>query len=212
MFRRSKPHNACQRLRTAVETMPRPAREAMLRGIDSNTIIVGAYSDPSSKGICPMLAAHRNGGRTDLASFARSWDRYTDARRPRLATKREVRTLRSLLIGSLATEDGPADSLVALAGDIRRERAEVEARIATEVAEARPDAPPEGPSHVSEPVPTGETSRTPELRRRSRWAWILPARSLEVYNDRVAAASEQYAERSADDVLGESARHAAASN
>ena len=44
-----------------------------------------------------MLAAHRNGGRTDLASFARSWDRYTDARRPRLATEREVRTLTSLL-------------------------------------------------------------------------------------------------------------------
>ena len=102
MLLRRKPHNACQRLRSAVEAMPRPAREAMLRGIDANTIIVGAYTDSSSGGICPMLAAHRNGGRTDLASFARSWDRYTDARRPRLATEREVRTLRSLLVGSLA--------------------------------------------------------------------------------------------------------------
>ena len=92
-----RPRNACQRLRTAVEAMPRPSREAMLRGIDDNTIIVGAYTDRDSGGICPMLAAHRNGGRTDLASFARSWDRYTDARRPRLATEREVRTLRSLL-------------------------------------------------------------------------------------------------------------------
>lgn len=212
MFRRTKPHNACQRLRTAVETMPRPAREAMLRGIDSNTIIVGAYSDPASKGICPMLAAHRNGGRTDLASFARSWDRYTDARRPRLATKREVRTLRALLIGSLAVEDGPADSLVALAGDIRRERAASATRIAAE-AEATPAAAPAtgqpGPEHVSKPAPTGETSRTRELRSRSRWAWIVPARSLDVYNDRVAAAFEQYAERSADDVIGEPARHAA---
>ena len=27
-----------------------------------------------------MLAAHRNGGRTSLASFARAWDRYTGAR------------------------------------------------------------------------------------------------------------------------------------
>ncbi len=26
-----------------------------------------------------MLAAHRNGGRTSLASFARAWDRYTGA-------------------------------------------------------------------------------------------------------------------------------------
>ena len=190
--------------------MPRPAREAMLRGIDSNTIIVGAYTDPSSRGICPMLAAHRNGGRTDLASFARSWDRYTDARRPRLATKREVRTLRALLIGSLAVEDGPVETLVALAGDIRRERAEVAARAAAAETEVTPAAPTTAePEHVSEPVPTGETSRTSELRRRSRWAWILPARSLDVFNDRVAAASEQYAERSADDVIGEPARHAA---
>ena len=51
----------------------------MLRGIDSNRIIVGAYVDPSSGGICPMLAAHRNGGRTDVAAFARAWDEYTDA-------------------------------------------------------------------------------------------------------------------------------------
>ena len=209
MLRRSKPHNACQRLRTAVETMPRPAREAMLRGIDSNTIIVGAYTDPSSRGICPMLAAHRNGGRTDLASFARSWDRYTDARRPRLATKREVRTLRSLLIGSLAVEDGPADSLVALAGDIRRERAEIATRIEAENEAAPATAAAPEPERISDPVPTGETNRTPELRRRSRWAWILPARSLDVFNDRIAAASEQYAERSADEVLGEPARHAA---
>ena len=69
----------------------------MLRGIAANRIIVGAYVDPSSGGICPMLAAHRNGGRTDLASFARAWDEYTGARRPRRATRREVAQLRSLL-------------------------------------------------------------------------------------------------------------------
>ena len=51
----------------------------MLRGIDSNRIIVGAYVDPASGGVCPMLAAHRNGGRTDVAAFARAWDEYTDA-------------------------------------------------------------------------------------------------------------------------------------
>ena len=40
-----------------------------------------------------MLAAHRNGGRTSLASFARAWDRYTGApRRPRPATERELNT------------------------------------------------------------------------------------------------------------------------
>jgi hypothetical protein len=92
------------RLRAAVEAMPRHAREAMLRGIETNTIIVGAYTDPASGGICPMLAAHRNGGRIDLASFARSWDRYTDAEGPRPATRREIRTLVALLESSLVDE------------------------------------------------------------------------------------------------------------
>jgi len=99
--RNKRPRNACMRLRAAVEAMPRHAREAMLRGVESNTIIVGAYTDPASSGICPMLAAHRNGGRIDLASFARSWDRYTDADGPRLATGREIRTLVALLRSSL---------------------------------------------------------------------------------------------------------------
>ncbi|MCB0875537.1 MAG: hypothetical protein KDB46_05000 [Solirubrobacterales bacterium] len=87
--------------------MPRHAREAMLRGIETNTIIVGAYTDPISGGICPMLAAHRNGGRINLASFARSWDRYTDADRPRPATQRELRTLVALLESSLVDEVPP---------------------------------------------------------------------------------------------------------
>ena len=121
-MQRRKPRNACQRLRTAVEAMPRPAREAMLRGIDANTIIVGAYSDRASGGICPMLAAHRNGDRTDLASFARSWDRYTDARSPRLATEREVRALRSLLVSSLVADAGVDGSLAEIANRIRRDR------------------------------------------------------------------------------------------
>jgi hypothetical protein len=102
--RNKRPRNACLRLRAAVEAMPRSSREAMLRGIAANTIIVGAYTDRDSGGICPMLAAHRNGGRTDLASFARSWDRYTDATDPRPATKREIRTLVALLESSL-TDD-----------------------------------------------------------------------------------------------------------
>src|SRR6476620_8122159 len=58
----------------------------MLEGIDTNEIIVGAYTDRDGR-VCPMLAAHRNGGRTSLASFARAWDRYTCARRPRPATE-----------------------------------------------------------------------------------------------------------------------------
>ena len=66
-----------RRLRAAVERLPQHTKEAMLRGIASNRIIVGAYVDSTSGGICPMLAAHRNGGRTDVAAFARAWDEYT---------------------------------------------------------------------------------------------------------------------------------------
>jgi hypothetical protein len=79
----------------------------MLEGIDANRIIVGAYTDRQG-GVCPMLAAHRNGGRTSLASFARAWDRYTGARRrPRPATDRELITLRAMLEASIALDETP---------------------------------------------------------------------------------------------------------
>jgi hypothetical protein len=56
-------------LRIAIDCMPLRSRKAMLGGIEANNIIVGAYTDRHG-GVCPMLAAHRNGGRTDLASIA----------------------------------------------------------------------------------------------------------------------------------------------
>jgi hypothetical protein len=93
----------------------------MLRGIDANPIIAGGYTDKRAGGICPMLAAHRNGGRTDLASFARAWDRFTGAQRPRLATGRELRALRSYIELSLLEDEQP-DSLTEFARRIRRER------------------------------------------------------------------------------------------
>ena len=80
----------------------------MLDGIAAGRIIVGAYTDRQG-GVCPMLAAHRNGGRTSLASFARAWDRYTGApRRPRRATERELTTLRAMLEASIAIEAVPS--------------------------------------------------------------------------------------------------------
>jgi hypothetical protein len=80
----------------------------MLAGIEANRIIVGAYTDRQG-GVCPMLAAHRNGGRTSLASFARAWDRYTRARgRPRSATDREVNTLRAMLEASVTLDETPS--------------------------------------------------------------------------------------------------------
>ena len=74
----------------------------MLRGIRSNRVIVGAYVDKRG-GVCPMLAAHRNGGRTNFGTFARAWDAFTGAkqRKPRRASRREVRTLEGYLEMSL---------------------------------------------------------------------------------------------------------------
>ena len=108
-------------LRTAIDCLPLQTRRAMLSGVDSNRIIVGAYTDKKG-GVCPMLAAHRNGGRTSLASFARAWDRYTGVRRPRLATERELNTLRTMLEASIALDELPDISAVAREAQTRRER------------------------------------------------------------------------------------------
>jgi hypothetical protein len=103
-MRRSRP---ARDLRTAIDCLPLQTRKAMLSGVESNRIIVGAYTDRSG-GVCPMLAAHRNGGRTSLASFARAWDRYTGVRRPRPATERELTTLKTMLEASIAIDELPA--------------------------------------------------------------------------------------------------------
>ncbi len=84
----------------AVECLPEHTKVAMLEGIAANTIIVGAYTDRSG-GVCPMLAAHRHGGRTNLLAFAKAWDRFCGAKRPRVATERELGILRSHLEASM---------------------------------------------------------------------------------------------------------------
>jgi hypothetical protein len=187
------------RLRAAVDSMPRHSREAMLRGIDSNRIIAGAYADPTSGGVCPMLAAHRNGGRTDLSSFARCWDFFTGARRPRLATRREIRTLRSYLEMSLIDTPYAEEPISVVADRLRAERegwrreAELEVEVPAELPPEERPAPP----------PTGERDRGPELRRRRGWAWIRPTRSYDEYRRRIAHASEQLGEQRAAELLAE---------
>jgi hypothetical protein len=79
--------------------LPIETKQAMLAALDSETIVTGAYTHDG--GVCPMLGAHRRGGRTDRESFARCWDRYTGAAKGRRATEREIRTLRCMLEASL---------------------------------------------------------------------------------------------------------------
>jgi len=101
-------------LRRAIDCLPLATRRAMLEGIRTNDIIVGAYTDRAG-GVCPMLAAHRCGGRTSFVSFARAWDRFTAAKRPRQATERELRVLVAHLEASILDEERASDLARAIA-------------------------------------------------------------------------------------------------
>ena len=102
-----------EQMRGVVDCLPYETKLAMLVGIDRYEIIAGAYSDRSGR-VCPMLAAHRCGGRTDFRSFARAWDRFTGARkRSRRASERELRTLRAQLEQSAWREEQMRDAIVA---------------------------------------------------------------------------------------------------
>jgi hypothetical protein len=120
------------RLRTAIDCLPERTRRAMLEGVRANRIVVGAYTDGHG-GICPMLAAHRNGGRTSFLSFARAWDAFARAEDVRPATARELRVLEDLLVASLADEPGgdTTDLAAAIAehqAAVRRRKREIVAR------------------------------------------------------------------------------------
>ena len=116
-------------LRLAIDCLPLRTREAMLAGVRSNEIIVGAYTDRAG-GVCPMLAAHRCGGRTSFVSFARAWDRFASAKRARRASARELRLLEQHLEASILAERGRTDLGAAIADHqaLVRERKADEAR------------------------------------------------------------------------------------
>ena len=87
------------------------------------------------------------------------------------------------------TRIGSDVSLTAIAKQIRAERREVE---------ERGDAP-------KRPRP-GDRNRARELRRRSRWSWLRPARRYDVYQATLAAASEQVSEQRVDELLSDPER------
>jgi hypothetical protein len=150
----------------------------MVDGVMANRIIVGAYTDRRG-GVCPMLAAHRRGGRTNFASFARAWDRYTGAKgRPRPATQRELRTLVFMLEASLFCDERELDDL---AGAIARLKAAKAERVRRD---------------------SGERDRTGELRHRPGWAWLRLFRRYDDYE----AALERELER-VESTNGDHAEH-----
>lgn len=120
-------------LRRAIDRLPVSTREAMLEGIRSNPIVAGAYTD-NNGGICPMLAAHRHGGRTTQLAFARSWDALAGATRVRRATQRELRILEGQLQASLLKDAGWVDLGAAIA-DHEALKAKHDAALAAAAAE-----------------------------------------------------------------------------
>ena len=168
----------------AIHSLPRTTRIAMLQGIAANDIIVGAYTN--GQGICPMLAAHRNGGRTNLISFAKAWDRYafsgSRVTTARPATARELLVLRTHLEASLLEEDAPTADLAAAI--------ESHQRLASrrELAQAPPRPPaarrrqprPGNPARRPQPRP-GDPDRSQELRSRPGWSWTRLFRRYDEY-------------------------------
>jgi hypothetical protein len=149
-----RPRATIQQLSEAVQSLPRPTRIAMLEGLDAGPIIAGAYT--SGDGICPMLAAHRAGGRCDAAFFADAWDQFAfrdERRRRRVARRvndRELRILRTQLQASLLDEELAEESLR------------------------------EAPHEHREPRP-GDRDRAAELRGRAGWAWSRLFRRYDEY-------------------------------
>jgi hypothetical protein len=155
---RARRRRPAHELRMAIDRLPMATRQAMLDGIESNRIIVGAYVDRRG-GVCPMLAAHRKGERTSLVSFAQAWDRYTHANgRARQATDRELCALRAMLEASLTV-------------DAQGDRGEPP----LPSAKRRSSGPPRAPRD------TGERDRTSELRDRPGWAWLRLFRRYDEY-------------------------------
>ena len=157
-------------LRTAIDCLPVETRVAMLHGVRANDIIVGAYTDRRG-GVCPMLAAHRCGGRTDFLSFPRAWDRFAGAKgRARHASERELRILTTHLEASLLAEE--RSDLQSAIDDHRR------------LASRRAQEP--GP--VAEPhrVRPGDPNRANELAGRPGWSWLRPFRRWDDYERALA--------------------------
>jgi hypothetical protein len=101
LIRERRAQRRAHELNLAVRALPLRTRQAMLAAAQSDDLIAGAYTDSRGRN-CPMLAAHRRGAPTHARGFPCAWDRFTGARRPRPATRRELDVLIALLEESIA--------------------------------------------------------------------------------------------------------------
>jgi hypothetical protein len=165
-----------------VDCLPHETRIAMLDGLQRFQIIAGAYSDRGG-GVCPMLAAHRCGGRTDFRSFARAWDTFTGARRGRRATERELRTLTAQLEASLWNDEPVLD--------LRREAER--AKEAKEQSKKQAKAQSKKQAKAG-PDQGGSGEHSAKRSRRPVRAWLRPFRAWDDYRAAVATAHRQVAQ------------------
>jgi hypothetical protein len=122
------PRDPITALQRAIRCLPAATREAMLVGIKEHPIVAGAYTDGRG-GICPMLAAHRHGGRTTHLNFSRAWDALARTSKVRRATPRELRILEDLLTASLLQEpQGFAQVIAEHRAALARRPPEIKAR------------------------------------------------------------------------------------
>lgn len=168
---------AAEDLRRAVARLPERTKRGMLESVRRDPVIVGAYTGPGG-GVCPMLGAHRRGGRTDMSVFAERWDAYTKAGagRSRPATERELRALEAMLVASL--DDPPDTELGRAVEEIKAVR-----RAAAERAAFAQGLMPRARSA------SGERDRTEELEGRPGWAWLRPVRRLDEFEAALERAS-----------------------
>jgi hypothetical protein len=171
-----RPRATIQELREAVQSLPHATRVAMLEGLDSGPII--------GDGICPMLAAHRAGGRCSAAFFADAWDRFAfrdghgrraEARR---ASERELRILRVHLEASLLDEE-LADAT--LAGALHEHRELLARRQAAVERTPLADRGRETGATRAHRLRAGDRHRSAELRGLPGWAWSRLFRRYDEY-------------------------------
>lgn len=142
-----------------VDQLPLAVRIAMLEGVRAERIIAGGYADGRG-GVCPMLAAHRHGGRWSFPDFARTWDEFAEAPIEGLrdADPAHVAALVEVLTASIE-DDLRVDAAIPDAVDLRPRRA-VEHRHPAGL-EGRPYPSPRVAGRPRTRVPDAEDANRP---------------------------------------------------